>query len=197
MRNKVDNFGANLTMLLSSIISLGASLVLAIETLRLAEDANAKLGCNISAVISCGKVSTSWQSNLLGFPNPFLGLICEPVVITVAIAGLMGVVFPKLFLKVATFIYFLGFIFAIWLFSQSYFVIGAFCPWCLLVTFSTITVFSSMLKLNIRFNAFNFSEETNLKLNKFYDRGLDLATLSVLYGSLIFAVVAKYHAALF
>jgi hypothetical protein len=86
------------TMLVASIASLVASLVLSIDALALAKDPNAALSCNINSVISCGTVGTSWQASLLGFPNAFLGLICEPVVITIAIASLGAVRFPRWFM---------------------------------------------------------------------------------------------------
>ena len=115
-------------MLISSVLSLIASLVLSIDAWKLAAKPNSKFACDINAVVSCGKVAKSWQSTLLGFPNAFLGLMTEPVVITVAIAGLGLVTFPKLFLKVAHVVYGAGLVFALWLLSQSFFVIKAFDP---------------------------------------------------------------------
>src|SRR4051812_46588991 len=86
------------TMLVASVASLVASFVLSIDALRLAEDPNAALGCNINAVISCSTVAGSWQAHLLGFPNAFLGLASEPVVIPIAVASLGGVRFPRWFM---------------------------------------------------------------------------------------------------
>lgn len=37
--------------------------------------------------------------------------------------------------------YSISFVFAYWLFFQSYFVIGALCPWCLTITVTTTLVF--------------------------------------------------------
>ncbi|WP_240777607.1 vitamin K epoxide reductase family protein [Nonomuraea basaltis] len=51
---------------------------------RLAADPGADLSCNINSVVSCGAVGSSWQAHLFGFPNAFLGLVAEPVVITIA-----------------------------------------------------------------------------------------------------------------
>ena len=82
-------------MLIFAIISLFASFVLAIDAIELAADPNAQFTCDISATISCSKVGLSWQANLLGFPNAYLGLMAEPVVITIAVAGLSGVRFPR------------------------------------------------------------------------------------------------------
>ncbi|MEZ5200562.1 MAG: hypothetical protein R2742_04310 [Micropruina glycogenica] len=47
-------------------------------------------------------------------------------------------------------VYTLGVVFAYWLFFQAYFVIGALCPWCLLVTLSAALVCSSLTHVNIR-----------------------------------------------
>jgi len=122
------------TMLIASAASLIASFVLSVDAITLAKDPDADLGCNINAVISCGTVAGSWQSTLFGFPNAFLGLVTEPVVITVAVAALGGVRFPRWFMLSAQVVYTLGLVLAYWLFEQAMFEIGALCPWCLLIT---------------------------------------------------------------
>jgi uncharacterized membrane protein len=141
--------GAWLEMLISSILGLVASLVLSIDAVLLAENPNAELSCNISATISCGTVGTSWQASLLGFPNAFLGLMFESVVIAFAIAGLARVQFPRWYMLGVQGIYTIAIVFAYWLFVQAYFVIGAMCPWCLLITITTLLVFTSMTRINI------------------------------------------------
>jgi len=179
-------------MLISSSLSLIASLVLSIDAWKLAAKPNSKFACDINAVVSCGKVAKSWQSTLLGFPNAFLGLMTEPVVITVAIAGLGLVSFPKLFLRVAHVIYGAGLVFALWLLSQSFFVIKAFCPWCLLVTVSTITVFSTMTRINLKENTWNLSERNLEKVNGFLDRGWGRVIYVAIYAVLAIAIILKY-----
>ncbi len=179
-------------MLISSVLSLIASLVLSIDAWKLAAKPNSKFACDINAVVSCGKVAKSWQSTLLGFPNAFLGLMTEPVVITVAIAGLGLVTFPKLFLKIAHVVYGAGLVFALWLLSQSFFVIKAFCPWCLLVTVSTITVFSTMTRINLKENTWNLSEKSYARVNDFLDRGWGRVIYAAIYTFLAIAIILKY-----
>ena len=179
-------------MLISSTLSLIASLVLSIDAWKLAGNPKSKFACDINAVVSCGKVAKSWQSTLLGFPNSFIGLMTEPVVITVAIAGLALVAFPKGFLRVAHVIYGLGLIFALWLLSQSFFVIKAFCPWCLLVTVSTITVFSTMSRIVIMENVWNLSESTHEKAVNFLEKGWGRVIYSAIYSFLAIAIILKY-----
>jgi uncharacterized membrane protein len=181
-----------ITMLVSSILSLAASLVLSVDSITLAKNAGSKLFCDINAVVSCGKVALSWQSNLLGFPNAFLGLICEPVVITLAMAGLGRTKFPKWFLKTALAVYFVGLSFALWLLSQSFFVIKAFCPWCLVVTISTVTVFSTMLRVNLYENTFNMSPARYEKVAGFLHKGWDYVVVTAVYSILILAILFKY-----
>ncbi len=149
LTQNVRHRGAYLEMLISSILGLVAAFVLSIDALELAANPNAVFSCDISAKISCGTVGVTWQANLLGFPNAFIGLVSEPVVITLAVAALGGVRFPRWFMVTAQAFYAIGFAFALWLFYQAYFVIGALCPWCLLITVTTTLVFASITRVNI------------------------------------------------
>lgn len=185
------------TMLVSSVLSLVASFVLSMDALRLAEDPNADLGCNINAVISCGTVANSWQSSLLGFPNAFLGLITEPVVITIAVACLARVRFPRWFMVAAQVVYTVGLVFAYWLFYEAMFDIGALCPWCLLVTLATTLVFFEMTYVNIRDDNLRLPRRLQGALMSFIRSGLDLIVLVVWLLVLLLAVVLKYGDALF
>lgn len=179
-------------MLVSSLLSLTASLVLSIDAIVLAKDPLADLSCNISDKISCGTVGVSWQANLLGFPNAFLGLICEPVVITLAVAALGGVRFPRWFMNTAMGVYLVGLCFAYWLFVQAYFVIGALCPWCLLITAMTTTVFVSMLRVCILDNTFHLSARVHARLCRWLHLGIDVGFTVLFFAVLIAAVAIKY-----
>lgn len=181
-----------IAMLVSSILSLVASLVLSIDAVKLAASPSGKLSCDINAVLSCGKVAKSWQSELLGFPNAFIGLMTEPVVITVAIAGLGLVAFPRWFMRVAHVVYGLGLVFALWLLSQSFFVINALCPWCLLVTVSTITVFSTISRVVLLENSWNFAPERQEKIVAFLDKGWGRVIYTMSYAFIIMGIFLKY-----
>lgn len=141
-----------LIMLISSTICLIASFILSVEAITLAEDPTATLACDLNEVFSCGTVAVSWQASVFGFPNAFIGLICEPVVMTIAVAGLSNLKLPRWFMFTAQCVYLLGLIFALWLFTQSAFVIYALCPYCLLITIFTSVTFFTMLHYNIREN---------------------------------------------
>jgi uncharacterized membrane protein len=181
-----------IAMLVSSVLSLIASLVLSIDAVKLAASPSGKLSCDINAVLSCGKVAKSWQSELLGFPNAFIGLMTEPVVITVAIAGLGLVAFPRWFMRAAHIVYGLGLVFAFWLLSQSFFVINALCPWCLLVTVSTVTVFSTITRVVLLENVWNFAPDRQEKIVAILEKGWGRVLYTMTYAVMILAIFLKY-----
>ncbi|MEU4161737.1 vitamin K epoxide reductase family protein [Actinoplanes sp. NPDC026670] len=185
------------TMLFSACVSLLASFVLSIDAIRLAQDPATALSCNINAVVSCGTVALSWQASLFGFPNAFLGLVAEPVVITVAVASLGGVRFPAWFMTAAQVVYTLGVVFAYWLFHQSMFVIGAMCPWCLLVTLSTTLVFFTLTHVNIRDHNLNLPPRVQRAADNMIAADLDAIAVTIWLLILALAVVAKYGSTLF
>ncbi|MEE6294761.1 vitamin K epoxide reductase family protein [Georgenia wangjunii] len=180
------------TMLFSACLSLLAAFVLSVDAVVLAADPDAVLSCNINAALSCGTVGASWQASLLGFPNAFLGLVTEPVVITMAVAALGGVRFPRWFMFSAQAVYAIGLAFAYWLFYQSMFVIGALCPWCLLITISTTLVFSTLLHFNIRENNLFLSQRTHERAVRFIRAGYDAIIVMVLLGILVVGIVLRY-----
>lgn len=177
-------------MLISSALGLVASLVLSIEAITLAKDPLADLSCNISQKISCAKVGLSDQANLLGFPNAFLGLMTEPVVITIAIAALGGVRFPRWFMLGAQVGYSIGLAFAYWLFYEAYFTIGALCPWCLLITVTTTLVFASLTRVNILEG--HLGEGIRRRLERPLRLGADVAGVVLLLAIMAAMVVYKY-----
>jgi uncharacterized membrane protein len=179
-------------MLVSSAISLVASLVLSIDAWVLASNPDANLSCNISATISCGAVADSWQAKLLGFPNAFIGLMAEPVVITIAVASLVGVVFPRRFLVIANLIYGVGFLFAYWLFYEAYFNIGALCPWCLAVTITTTTVFLTGVRINVLEGNFRFPPKVQEKAEYLMRLHADSWLAAILISVIAAAVLSKY-----
>lgn len=182
------------TMLLSACLSLTASFVLSVDAVTLAADPDAQLTCNISSVLSCGAVGVSSQAAVFGFPNAFLGLVAEPVVITIAVAGLGGVRFPRWFMFSAQVVYALGVVFAYWLFYQSMFHIGALCPWCLLVTLSTTLVFATLLHYNVRENNLFLTPRAHERALSFIRAGWDGAVVMAWVGAVVVAIILKYGA---
>ena len=192
-----DNRWIFSSMLVGSILSLIASFVLSVEAIELAKNPDAVLSCSISVVLNCATVAAHPTAELLGFPNAFLGLMAEPIVITVAIAGLSAIKFGRKFMFAAQIGYSLGFIFAYYLLYTSYFIIGALCPWCLLVTLTTTLVWFAITRYNIRENNLFLPNKVQKKLHRFVERDYDKLVMWGLIVSIVAAILVKYGPYLF
>lgn len=180
------------TMLVSALLSLTASFVLSYDALVLAGNPDATFGCDVNAVVSCSTVGVSWQASLFGFPNAFLGMMFEPVVITIAVASLGGVRFPRWFMFAAQVVYLFGLTFALWLFSQSMWVIGALCPWCLVITVGTVLVFMTLLHHNILENNLYLPRAAQGRALTFVRSGADVYVTAGIIVVIATLIVAKY-----
>lgn len=192
-----DNRWIFASMLVGALLSLLAAFVLSVEAVQLAKNPNAELSCSVNAVINCATVAKHPSAELLGFPNSYFGLMAEPVVITVAIAGLAGIAFPRRFMFFAQIGYTLGFAFALFLFFTSYFVIGALCPWCLLVTVTTAFVWFSITRYNIRENNLYLPKKIQQKALRFIEKDYDKLVLGTIIAVMIAAIFFKYGEGLF
>lgn len=191
-----DNRWIFASMLVGAICSLIASFVLSVEAVELAANPDAVLSCSISVVVNCATVALHPSASLFGFPNAFLGLMAEPVVITVAIAGLAGTKFPRFFMFAAQIGYTLGLIFAYYLLYTSFFTIGALCPWCLLVTLTTTLVWFAITRYNIRENNLYLPKRAQKALARFIDKDFDKLVLGSIIVIVIAAILLKYGNAL-
>jgi uncharacterized membrane protein len=128
-------------MVISGAIGLLAAIMLIVEKVAVLADPNYAPGCDINPVLSCGSVINTEQAAVFGFPNPIMGVIGFSVVITLGVLLLAGVTLPRwvwIGLNLGT-VFGIGFV--IWLVIQSLYVIGALCPWCMVVWAAMIPIF--------------------------------------------------------
>ena len=178
----------SLEMIISGSIGLVTSFVLSIEAWQLAADSSARFGCDISSVLSCSTVAQTWQARILGFPNAFLGIFFEAVVLAISVAIFAGVKFPRWYMLGTNLLYTIALFFAFWLFGQSYFIIQVLCPWCLLITLTTTLVFGGITRINVRDGVIPVPEG----LRRLVAQGLDWALWGLIVFGVLAMVVAKY-----
>lgn len=196
-KNLRDNRWIFTSMLIGAILSLIAAFVLSVESYHLAKNPNAELSCSVNVVLNCATVAKHPSAEMLGFPNSYFGMVAEPIVITVAIAGLAGIRFPRRFMAAAQVGYTLGLFYALYLFGISFFVIQALCPWCLLVTLTTILVWFAITRYNIRENNLYLPKSTQAALSTFVKRDYDKLVMFSLVAFLVLAIVVKYGDGIF
>ena len=178
----------SLEMIISGSIGLFTSFVLSIEAWQLAADSSARFGCDISSVLSCSTVAQTWQARILGFPNAFLGIFFEAVVLAISVGIFAGVKFPRWYMLGTNLLYTIALFFAFWLFGQSYFIIQVLCPWCLLITLTTTLVFGGITRINVRDGVILAPEG----LRRIVAQGLDWALWGLIVFGVLAMVVAKY-----
>lgn len=119
--------------LITAALGLYASVSLVIEKWQVLLDPLHVTSCDVNAVLSCGTVIRSEQSNLFGFPNPFIGLVAYTLVITIAVGVLAGARYRSWYWWGLLIGQVLGQIFLLWLWIQATFEINALCLYCMLV----------------------------------------------------------------
>lgn len=127
-----------LASIIFGVVGWIASLALTVERIRVAENPSATLGCDVSPFISCKSVMLTEQASLFGFPNPLIGLASFFAPVLIGFAVLAGAEFKNWFWNAYLVGNVLGFVFVLWLFSQSVFVIGALCPYCMVAWIAMI-----------------------------------------------------------
>ena len=125
-------------MVVAGALGLLAAMVLTIDRFRLLEDPSTQLACNLSPFIACGPVMQSKAGALFGFPNPLLGIIGFSVVLTTGVLRSAGAALPRWYHRGLQVGVLAAAVFITWLQTQSLYVIGALCLWCMLVWTVTI-----------------------------------------------------------
>ena len=128
-------------LIVGGLIGIFASIELIVQKIAVLSNPDFVPNCDINPVLSCGSVINTDQASLFGFPNPVLGVIGFTVVIMFGALLLTGVELPKTMWLGLNLGALAGMFFVIWLVGQSLYVIGALCPWCMVVWSITIPIF--------------------------------------------------------
>lgn len=126
------------------------SFIITVEKITVLKNPAYVAPCTISPIISCNSVMKSPQAEVFGFSNPLIGIAGFAIVVTSGMALLAGAQLKRWFwigLQIGT-LFGIGFIH--WLFYQSVYVIGALCPFCMVVWAVTIPIFLYTTIYNLR-----------------------------------------------
>lgn len=184
--DKRENAAA-LTLLIGAGLALLASLVLSVEALEIAKTPNIVLDCDLNSAVSCGGVARHWSAALVGFPNAFIGLGTLPVMVTIAVALLARVKFPRWFMISAQIGACLGLVFAAWMLYMSLFEIQLLCPWCLTTDVGMLLIFYGLTRHSILTGVISGGAA-----KKFVRKGYDTLILASLIALITAVIVAKF-----
>ena len=145
------------------------------------------LNCDVSVIVQCSLNLGSAQGSAFGFPNPVIGLAGYFTVLVVGMAILAGAQFARWFWLVFNFGLTFAIAFVIWLMSQSIFILGTLCPWCMVVWVVTIPTFLSVTLYNFSTGAI----PSNARFQKFATATRTWIPLITLVCYLTVAVIAQ------
>lgn len=173
------------TLIVSGILGWIAAFTLTLERLHVATNPDATLSCDLNPFISCKSVMLTEQARLLGFPNPLIGLAAFIFPIAVGAAILAGAKFALWFWRMFATGITMGFLFVVWLWTQSTFVINVLCPYCMVAWVAMVPLFWTVILLLVREGVI----DTPLRLAGFFDRAYERVWIWVLATDLIMAAI--------
>lgn len=128
-------------LIVCGLVGLLVSFLLTIDTMRLTENPNLDLPCNINPFISCTSVINSPQGEVFGFANPLLGIAGFSFVLAVGMMLLSGVEPSRRFWKFFTGGIITATVLIHWFIYQSIFVLGSLCLYCMITWVVTWPIF--------------------------------------------------------
>jgi uncharacterized membrane protein len=137
-------------LVVGGILGMIAAFIISYDKDQLLQNAQFQPNCDLNPIISCGSVMKSAQGAVFNFPNPWIGLACFAILITIGMGIFAGAKFKRWFwigLQIGTIF---GLAFVHWLFFQSVYRINALCPYCMLVWVVVISTFWYTLLFNIQ-----------------------------------------------
>lgn len=136
-------------LIVAGALGFTAAWALTLDKFQALTHPAAALGCDFSLIVQCKANLNSPQGAVFGFPNPMLGLAGFVAPIAVGVGILAGARFARWFWLIFNLGVAGALTFVIWLISQSIYVLGTLCPWCMVVWAVTIPLFLAVTLYNL------------------------------------------------
>jgi uncharacterized membrane protein len=158
-----------LVVCIFAIAGFGAAFTLSVEKIALIKDSSHVASCSVNALFNCTTVMKTTHAELFGFPNSFTGIAGYAMAFVAGLFFIQNRKLNKFLTWFTTILTFLAFCISYyWLYLSAY-VIGAFCPWCLISTTSATSIFFAIITIHLYENNFGFVS----KKHEFYKRKID------------------------
>jgi uncharacterized membrane protein len=174
-------------LIVAGVIGWFAAFDLTIEKIQTLMNPDYSPSCDISPLVQCGVNMSSAQGSVFGFPNPIIGVAAFVAPILVGTAILAGARFAKWFWILFNLGVLGGIIFVAWLISQSIFVLGTLCPYCMVVWSVMIPMFFYVTVFNLKEGHFGNSGASQRIFRRIYP----FTWILVLLGYLTIVVMAQ------
>lgn len=128
-------------LVIAGAIAWIASFTLVLERLELYKDPNAVASCDFNSWISCSDVMKTPEAGLLGFPNPFIGVVAFAVVITTGVVLLAGARLARWYWIGLQAGITAGMALVVWFWFTAVYTLALLCPYCMVVWAMMIPLF--------------------------------------------------------
>lgn len=179
--------GLSIFLIVASAIGLLAAFELTYEKIQVLLNPEHAASCDFTLLVQCGKNMSSPQGSVFGFPNSLLGLIGWPVVMATGVGTLAGARFARWWWIAFNVVAGGALGFVIWLITESVFVLGTLCPWCMVTWVAVIPLFWVSTLWNLKHGVWS----SNQKVRDVGGRLLSWSPTIVLASYLVVAVVAQ------
>lgn len=171
-------------------LGLIASFVLVVEKIALIVDPDYIPSCSLNPVLSCGSIMQTEQAELLGFPNPLIGVAAFPVVMATGAALLAGGRLARWYWRGLQVGATLGLLFVGWLIFQSLYRIGALCPYCMVVWALVIPIWWYVTRRNLAAGVWGERMARSRAVRVLHD-GHGLA-LTILFATIVILIAERF-----
>lgn len=132
--------GILLLLALIAIIGLGDAFLIHLKEIAAKTDPSVFESCNLSSVISCGRVATSQYATMFGIPVSLIGIMFYEGILILAGTLLLGFELPDGWKLLVSGIITVSLVFSLRLLYYSYLGLGAICPYCAVSNITTALI---------------------------------------------------------
>jgi uncharacterized membrane protein len=143
-----------------------AAFTLSVDKIHILMNPDEVLPCNVNQIFNCGTVMRSPYASVFGIPWSFFGVAGYPAVGLFGLFMLERAKISRWLAVLVTLGSFGAFTLSTYFIWLSAYVIGVFCPWCLLSAISSTAAFFLIVTLNLKENNYKLSENRALFFQK-------------------------------
>ncbi|MFQ4149106.1 vitamin K epoxide reductase family protein [Arthrobacter sp. LAPM80] len=140
-------------LIIAGAIAWIASFTLVLERLHLYTNPDAKISCDVNSWISCGDVMKTPQAAILGFPNPFIGVVGFAILVTIGVVLLAGARMNRWFWICTQIGLTAGMALVGWFWFTALYTLAVLCPYCMIVWAVMIPLFVFTTVRNLNYGA--------------------------------------------
>jgi uncharacterized membrane protein len=179
-------------LVFGSLVGLIASFWQATERIFMLKNPGIDLSCNLSPVVDCGSVLGDRYAAVLGPPNAFIGMVVFTLLLGFGLQRISGGSWTRLVAKLAVIFSIIIFLFSLWFYLVSVYVIGKICIFCVFIWAVSMPIGIYGLKDYLENRANTAGKGIQLTLHNFLNKH-HFTLLVTIYATMIALFLLKFR----